>query len=239
VIAEATALPTVILCGGKGSRAYPHAETVPKALFEVGGKPVLEHVMGVYALQGFRDFVLAGGYLIDALRVFADRIQMACGWRVAVSDTGLEANTGERVKRCAERAGERFFLTYCDGLANVDLHGLLDHHLSHGALMTVTAVPLQSQYGILELDGGDRVRCFREKPLLPQHLVNGGFFVVERAALAYCGDDLEHDMLPKLAADGQLVARRHDGFWRSMDTYKDLLDLRSISALGEPPWLSV
>jgi len=231
-------IETVILCGGKGTRAYPHTIELPKPLLEVDGRPVLEHVMEIFAGQGFARFVLAAGYRCDLIEKFA--ADLPHGWDVNVHDTGEETNTGGRILRCRDLVGETFFATYGDGLGDVDLAALLDFHRSHPGAATLTTVPLPSQYGTLEIDGDSRVRDFREKPVLPDHRINAGFFVFDRRVFdVWHGEDLEREVLPELSAAGELFAYRHDGFWKSMDTYKESLALTELCQPGPPPWLGV
>ena len=228
---------TIVLCGGKGTRAYPHTVDVPKPLLDVSGRPVLRHVMDVYAAQGHTRFVLAAGFKVDAIETFASTLPRE--WTVEVVDTGVETKTGERVRLCRERVGDPFFVTYADGLANVDLTALEAFHRRHGGVATLTAVPLPSPYGTVELADDGRVTCFREKPRLRDHLINGGFFVFDQAAFdSWEGQDLECEVLPALGAAGRLHAWRHDGFWKSMDTYKDALELSALASEGSAPWLS-
>jgi glucose-1-phosphate cytidylyltransferase len=230
---------TVILCGGRGTRAYPDTREVPKPLLEVGGRPILAHLMGIYAAQGFTDFVLAAGYLADRIRAFADDCPE--DWAVEVADTGEDTNTGGRVRRVADRVGDEFFLTYADGLGNVDLAALLAFHRSHPGAATVTTVPLPSQYGTLHVDGAGRVHGFTEKPRLPDHLINAGFFVLDARAFELWpdpGEDLEREVLPALGEQDELYAFQHQGFWKSMDTYKDAVDLTTLCADGPGPWLA-
>ncbi|HAM03113.1 MAG TPA: nucleotidyl transferase [Acidimicrobiaceae bacterium] len=225
---------TLILCGGKGTRAYPHTQELPKPLLEVAGRPILGHVMEIYARQGFCDFVLAAGFMVHMIEQFAAGLSPS--WSVEVVDTGEDANTGDRVRACAPRMGERYFLTYADGLGDVDLHALAQFHDDHGGAATMTSVPLPSQYGTVQFVG-DRVTSFLEKPRLPDHWINAGFFVLDdRAEKWLAGADFEREVLPTLAGAGELFAFRHSGFWRSMDTYKDALDLTSLCADGPPPW---
>jgi glucose-1-phosphate cytidylyltransferase len=228
-------MKTVILCGGKGTRAYPHTVDVPKPLLYVGGRPVLSHVMEIYGNQGFRDFVLAVGYkreLIENWAVSAD-----ASWTVDVVDTGEDTNTGGRVAQVADQLGDTFFVTYADGLGDVDLHALLSFHRSHPGAATVTTVPLPSQYGTLDVAGDGRIVEFREKPRLPDHPINAGFFVFDQRAFDHwAGEDLERDVLPALGAAGELFAYRHDGFWKSMDTHKDSRELSSLFQHGRGPW---
>ncbi|MEY2437551.1 MAG: glucose-phosphate cytidylyltransferase [Acidimicrobiaceae bacterium] len=229
-------MKTLVLCGGKGVRAYPHTLEVPKPLLEVGDRPILHHVLEVYARQGFDRFVLAAGYRNDLIEEFAAGIDEA--WTIEVVDTGEETNTGERVRRCQERLGDEFFVTYGDGLGDVDLHALLSFHRSHAGAATLTSVPLPSQYGTIDSDATGRVSRFREKPQLDDHRINAGFFVFDRRAFdVWSGEDLEREVLPALAGRGELFAYAHSGFWRSMDTYKDALELSALCAAGHPPWL--
>ncbi len=228
-------MKTVILCGGKGTRAYPYTIDVPKPLLEVGERPVLQHVLEIYARQGYTDFVLAAGYRADMIEQFASGLPDA--WSVEVVDTGEDANTALRILRCRDRLGDTFFANYSDGLGDVDLGALAAFHAAHDGAASLTCVPLPSQYGTLELEQQSRIVRFREKPRLPDHLINAGYFVFDQAAFeTWPGDDLERDVLPALAAAKTLHAFRHDGFWKSMDTYKDALDLTALCADGDGPW---
>ncbi len=236
-------MKTLILCGGKGTRAHPYTVDVPKPLIEIAGRPVLRHVMEIYAEQGFTEFVLAAGFKKEMIDEFST--DLPAEWDVAVIDTGEETKRGERVARCRDLLDETFFLTYADGVGNVDLGELREFHESHGGRATVTIVPLPSQYGTIEIDETARVERFVEKPVLPDHWINAGFFVMDPTVFAdWSGPDLERDVLPVLSAAGQLYAYRHRGFWRSMDTYKDA---RALTALcddsekgpdGKAPWFN-
>lgn len=229
---------TVILCGGKGTRAYPQTVSVPKPLLEVNGQPVVQHVMQLYALHGFTDFVLAAGYKKELIEEFAKSLEVP--WNIDVVDTGEETNTGGRVRKCADYVGDTFFVTYADGLGDVDLEETLTHHKAHGGVATMTTVPLPSQYGTVEFNDAGQVQRFREKPKLPDHFINGGFFVFDRRVFDMWpdpGEDLERDVLPAIAAAGELYVYNHNGFWKSMDTYKDALDLTALCAEGRPPWM--
>jgi glucose-1-phosphate cytidylyltransferase len=238
---------TVILCGGKGTRAYPQSLQLPKPLIAVGEDPILVHLMRIYAGQGFPDFVLAAGYRADLMAEFAQGLADnggegdRAGWRVEVVDTGEETGTGGRIAACFEATdlGGRFLATYGDGLGSVDIRSLLAFHGSHDGAVTVTAVPLPSPYGTMEWDESGRIRRFTEKPRLQDHWINAGYFVIEERALGiWQGDDLEREVLPALAEAGELYAYRHTGFWRSMDTYKDALELSALCEEGEGPWMT-
>jgi glucose-1-phosphate cytidylyltransferase len=228
-------MKTVILCGGKGTRAYPHTTQVPKPLLEVAGRPVLQHVMESYAAQGFTSFVLAAGFKIELISSFVETLPS--GWDIEVVDTGEDTNTGGRIARCRDRVGDPFFATYSDGLSDIDLRALLSFHEGHAGSATVTTVPLPSQYGTIVFGDDRRVSSFREKPVLGDHWINGGFFVFDQAAFEHwAGEDLERDVLPALGTAGRLYAYQHRGFWKSMDTYKDALELTALVVEGKGPW---
>ncbi len=228
----------VILCGGRGTRLRERTETIPKALVEIGGKPIVWHVIGIYAAQGFEDFLLATGYLGEAVAEFVAGEDWPEGVEVACVDTGLDTPTGGRIARLGERLeGGTFCATYADGVADVDLGRLIDGHRESGALGTVTVVQPHLQWGVAEIGDDDRVEGFVEKPR-SEHWINGGFFCFEPGALDYLDEDsvLERDPLQRLAADGQLQAYRHEGFWDCMDTYKDAVELNDLWASGSAPW---
>ncbi len=230
--------PVVILCGGRGTRLRERTESLPKALVEIGGRPILWHVIGIYAAQGFERFLLATGYLGEMVEQFAAAEPWPAGIAVECIATGEDTPTGGRVARLAERLAEgRFCLTYADGLADIDLGALLNFHENHGQPATMTVVRPHLQWGVAELDGEGRVAGFFEKPR-SEHWVNGGFFCFEPAALAYLEPDsvLERAPLARLAAEGRLRAHRHQGFWDCMDTYKDAVVLNDLWARGEAPW---
>lgn len=229
----------LILCGGRGTRAYPHTAELPKPLLDVDGEPILRHVMEIYATQGYRRFALAAGFRGDLIERFARTVPD--DWVVDVVDTGEDTDKADRVLRCRHLLGDTFFVTYGDGVGDLDLVDLMSFHRSHGAPATVTVVPLPSQYGTIEFDGAGQVHTFREKPTLDEHWINAGFFVMNRNVFdSWSGADLEGDVLPALGKAGGLYAYRHEGFWRSMDTYKDAMELTDFarsSANGTPPWI--
>jgi len=226
---------SLILCGGKGTRAYPHTVELPKPLLEVAGRPVLEHVMEIYARQGHTDFVLAAGYKAEMIEQFAAGLPSS--WTVDVVQTGEDTNTGGRVLACRDLLGSSFFVTYGDGLGNIDLEQLLAFHTGHGGAATMTTVPLPSPYGTVDFDDSQRVLNFLEKPKLRDHFINAGFFVFEHRAFdQWAGEDLERDVLPALGSAGELYAWVHEGFWKSMDTYKDALELSALAEGTTPPW---
>jgi glucose-1-phosphate cytidylyltransferase len=228
----------VILCGGRGTRLQEHTKSIPKPLVEIGGEPILWHVIQIYAAQGFKSFTLCTGYKGELI---ADYVGSR-GWpddvRVHCLETGLDTPTGGRLRQAGlALEGRAFCATYADGVADIDLRALIEYHRGHGDLGTMTVVRPELQFGIAELNGDGRVRGFAEKPRL-EHWINGGFFCFEAGALDYIDDEsvLEREPLERLAADGQLHAFRHEGFWECMDTYKDSVLLNDAWSGGSAPW---
>jgi glucose-1-phosphate cytidylyltransferase len=253
-------MKTVILAGGLGTRLAEETGLKPKPMVEIGGRPILWHIMKHYGYHGFHEMVVALGYRGDVIRrYFLDyaalrgtiSIDMASGrtstadtvppepWLVHLVETGDTTNTGGRLWRLREMVeAETFFLTYGDGVSDVDLTRLLAYHREHGALATVTAVRPPARFGSLELDG-DRVSSFAEKPAASEGWINGGYFVFEPGVFEYLAgpdDSLELDVLPRLAAAGQLRAYRHPSFWQCMDTLRDVRLLESLWASDSAPW---
>lgn len=228
-------IPVAILCGGKGTRMTGYSETVPKPLVEIGGRPILWHVMSIYAAHGLNRFVLLTGY--GAAQVTSFAASVPGGWDVTCVDTGLETPTGGRVARARHLLEDgTFCVTYADGVADIDIESLLRFHDEAGAAATMTVVRPQNPWGVAQLDG-ERVRGFEEKPPL-DCWVNGGFLVMEPRALDAIGEDdvLEREPLATLAGQGELAAYRHTGFWDCMDTYKDTLLLNELWDQGRAPW---
>jgi glucose-1-phosphate cytidylyltransferase len=253
-------MKTVILAGGLGTRISEESQFKPKPMIEIGGRPILWHIMRLYAHYGFNDFVVCLGYRGYVVKEYfanyvlhnADlTVDLASGtiqyhatkhepWKVTLVETGDETMTGGRLKRVAPYLdpGEPFFLTYGDGVSDVDLAALLDFHKAHGKDATITAVAPPGRFGALEINDG-RVDRFVEKPPGDQGLINGGYFVLNPSVIDRIDGDptiWEREPLEGLAADGQLMAFRHDGFWAAMDTLRDKNILEGLWASGEAPW---
>jgi glucose-1-phosphate cytidylyltransferase len=248
-----------ILAGGVGSRLSEETVSKPKPMVEIGGQPIIWHIMKHYAHFGHDDFVIALGYKGEAIKRYmsefvsltanltvdcVNRAVISHGgeslrWTIELIDTGQNTQTGGRIKRLAPYFGnERFFMTWGDGVSTIDLGALLAFHKKHGRLATVSAVRPPARFGRLDLDG-DQVVSFAEKPQLGEGWINGAFFVLEPGIFDYiAGDDthFEREPLERLASDGQLMAYRHEGFWQCMDTLRDRVRLEELWANGRAPW---
>jgi glucose-1-phosphate cytidylyltransferase len=231
--------PVAILCGGRGTRLQEKTHAIPKALVEIGGRPILWHVLRIYAAHGFRRFLLLCGYRGEMIADFARAADLPGGLQVECLDTGVDTPTGGRVAAAADRLVDgTFALTYADGVADVDLSAELDFHREHGGAATVTLVRPHSQWGVARLGSdGDRIEGFVEKPRMEQW-VNGGFMLCEPRMLDVLEPNsvLERSPLERLAGAGELHGFRHEGFWDCMDTYKDAVVLEDLWSAGNPPW---
>jgi glucose-1-phosphate cytidylyltransferase len=228
----------VILCGGRGTRLQEKTQSIPKPLVEIGDKPILWHVIQIYASQGFERFVLCTGYKKELIEEFAAAEDWPGGVAVECVDTGLETPTGGRINLVRDHVGDgTFCATYADGVADIDLVEALEFHHAQEAAATMTVVRPELQFGVTELDGDNRVLGFHEKPR-SDHWINGGFFYFEPHVFDYLTDSstLEREPLEGLADDGQLRAYRHTGFWECMDTYKDAVQLNDLWSQERPPW---
>lgn len=259
-------IPVVILCGGMGTRLREASEKLPKPLVDIGGRPILWHIMKTYRAHGFRKFVLCLGYKSDAIkRYFLDYRDHASDftlkpgaqapeyhtsgdmedWEITFVETGLLTGTGARIRRVAEHLdADNFLLTYGDGIGDVDIRAITEAHLRGGRIGTVTGVHPNSRYGemhIAEGETGLHVAEFNEKPTLATGWVSGGFFAFQRQFIdKYLDDDpgllLEHAPLQQLARDGQLTMFPHEGFWMGMDTFRDWTELNGMWDRGNAPW---
>jgi glucose-1-phosphate cytidylyltransferase len=252
-------MKVVLLAGGLGTRLTEETEIRPKPMVEIGGRPILWHVMKHYAHYGFQEFLVALGYKGEYIkRYFLDyytlngsmTLDLATGavqpqvkecedWKLHLLDTGVHTNTGGRLKRLESYLGnETFMITYGDGVSNIDLQRLLEFHKSHGKLVTVSAVRPPARFGGLVIEG-DLVANFTEKPQAGEGWINGGFLVMEPQVFKYLTNDsagLEVELLERLAVDGQLAAYRHYDFWQCMDTLRDKHNLENYWQSGNPPW---
>jgi glucose-1-phosphate cytidylyltransferase len=228
-------MKTVILCGGRGTRLGEHGRSIPKALINIGEKPILWHLMQIYSHYGINDFVLCLGFLGDEIRKHLSQTIVANN--IDFIDTGLDTNTGGRLKRVRGQLADEevFCVTYGDGLADIDLRDLIKFHRSHGKIATVTAVHPYSNFGMIEIGEDSSVLRFREKPLL-REWINGGFFVFDGRIFDFLDDDstLEREPFEALCEKGELMAYRHTGFWKCMDTFKDSLEFEKIWLEGAP-----
>ena len=252
-------MKVAILAGGFGSRLSEETELRPKPMVEIGGRPILWHIMKHYATYGFNDFVIALGYRGDYIKkymldysslsgnlsinttrgeVLRDRHDVE-DWKIGLVETGTKTQTGGRIKRLAPWLSDStFMLTWGDGVSDVDLRALLEFHRSHGRLATVTAVRPPARFGKLTLDG-ERVARFAEKPQLDEGWINGAFFVLEPQVLEYIEGDSTHwerEPMERLAAEGQLMAYRHQSYWQCMDTLRDKRHLEKLWDSGNAPW---
>lgn len=252
-------MKTIILAGGFGTRISEETEVRPKPMVEIGGRPILWHIMKIYAHYGFNDFVLALGYKADYIKKYFLEyvnysgnltVQIRDGkcsilqreqdeWTIHLEDTGLDTMTGGRVKKLAAWVkDEPFMVTYGDGVANVDIKALVNFHKKQGKLATITAVRPPSRFGGLVMENG-LITKFTEKPLAGEGWINGGFMVCEPQVLDMikgAGSSLEAELLEELAAQGQLAAYCHDEFWQCMDTMRDLKYLENLWTIGKAPW---
>ncbi|HPA20667.1 MAG TPA: glucose-1-phosphate cytidylyltransferase [Verrucomicrobiae bacterium] len=257
-------MKVVILCGGKGTRLREETEYRPKPMVPIGNRPILWHIMKMYAHYGHRDFILCLGYKGDIIRDYFRNylwhtcdVTLALGdnlsvefhnsheehdWRVTLADTGEETMTGGRIKRIERYLGsdEDFLMTYGDGVGDVDISSAIRFHRTHGKILTVTAVHPPGRFGEMGLESNGRVTEFNEKPQAEGGWINGGFFVASRRVFSYlenCDEIMfEQDPLRRLAVDGELVAYRHKGFWQPMDTFAEFNFLNGLWAKGAAPW---
>jgi glucose-1-phosphate cytidylyltransferase len=253
-------IPIMILAGGRGTRLMEQTRDVPKPMVTIGGKPILLHLMNYYAKFGFRKFIVCLGYKGDVIKNYfldiprhTSSVRLLPGgrvvyepglgsdWEVVLAETGEHSLTGTRVLRASRYVeGDLFGLTYGDGLSNVDLAAELEFHCRHGKIGTMTAVHPPSRFGMMELAEDGRVQAFREKEKLRNDYINGGFFFFRREIADYLPKDenvsFEAEPLTRLAADGELFAFRHEGFWACMDTMRDREQLEAIHESGAAPW---
>ncbi len=253
-------MKVVLLAGGFGTRISEQSHLKPKPMIEIGEKPILWHIMKYYSQFGFHDFVICLGYKQYVVKeFFADYFLHTSDvtfdlannkmevhnnysepWKVTLVDTGLNTMTGGRIKRIQPYIGdETFMLTYGDGVCDVDLNALLKFHQSHGKTATMTTVNIAQLKGVLDIDGDDVVRSFREKDETDASLINGGFMVMNPEIFSYLKDDttvFEKEPLQKLASEGRLMSFHHTGFWQCMDTQREMKKLEDLWQSGKAPW---
>jgi len=237
-------LKVILLAGGLGTRLSEETELRPKPMVVVGDKPILQHIMEIYANQGYTEFVIAGGYKQDVISEWlaASQFEKSNGWSVTLVDTGLDSTTGQRIKIILDSLGDdRCFLTYGDGVANVNLSELLQAHENSGALVTLTSVRPPARFGFLRLSGS-KVIGFEEKNQLDSGWINGGFFIIEGGIVEIVQDwdsPFEYGALSQLAHGGNLGVHFHEGFWKPMDTLREKRELEALLDENRPPWLTL
>ena len=229
-------MQVVVLCGGKGTRLSEYTEQMPKPLIEVGGKPVLSHIMEMYGRYGYNDFILCLGYKGDKIKEFFENKK---SYNIEFIDTGINSSKAERIMKIKNHVkGNDFFVTYGDDLSDVNIKALLEFHNKNKKIATLTAVDLISPFGILEINKKFEVTNFKEKPKL-NHLMNGGFYVFNKKIFDYIkkGNDLEKETFEDLAKKKMIAAFYHKGFWKSMNTLKDVMELNEMFANGKISWI--
>jgi len=231
-------MKVILLAGGFGTRLSEYTEAIPKPMIKIGGKPMLWHIMNLYARYNHKNFFVALGYKGEIIKEYFTKTTEK--WNINLVDTGQKTMTGGRVKRLKKFIGnETCMLTYGDGLANINLDALLDFHKKHGKLVTVTAVRPPARFGAIKLNG-NRVNDFKEKSKMEEGWINGGFFIIEPSFFDFIeGDDtyLEREPLARVAKEGELFAYKHEGFWQCMDTKRDRDNLEEIYKKGAP-WIT-
>lgn len=231
-------MKTIILAGGLGSRISEETDIRPKPMVEIGGKPLLWHIMQIYLKYFNTEFIIATGYKADVIDEYIKKEKF--NFKVSTFYTGIDSATGERIKLILNSiSDEKIFVTYGDGVANINVKELLDFHNKSNRMVTLTAVKPPPRFGSLLLNG-NIVKEFSEKNALSEGWINGGFFVLEREVLKFLekkNSSFEGDSLPNIAKESQLMAYFHNGFWKPMDTLRDKRDLQALCATGAPPWL--
>ena len=231
-------MQVVILCGGKGERLREHTESIPKPLVDIGGKPILWHIMKIYSHFGYNDFILCLGYKGEKIKEYFSQNNDE-NWNIELVDTGPDTNTGGRIKKIEKYIkNDEFMVTYADGVSDIDIQELVDHHKKSGKVATMTCVDLRSNFGIVSIDKDHIVTGFKEKPFTGMW-INAGFFVFNKKIFNYLEDNSILETLPmeKLAKEKQLVAFTYNGFWEGMDTYKDTRMLNKAFDEGRAKWM--
>ena len=231
-------MKAIILAGGLGTRIAEETLDKPKPMVTLQGKPIIWHLMNLLNKEGINDFVIAAGYKVEVISIWAE--ELICDWKIEVIDSGLNTQTGGRIKTCMEKyPGERFLATYGDGLANISIKSLLDTHRKFGKIATVTSVRPPARFGVIESEGG-LVTHFGEKQHTTGGWINGGFFILEPGVESFVhslGEPFETGALPRLVARNELATYEHHGFWQPMDTLRERNELEKLAALNVPPWL--
>jgi len=255
-------MKVVMLAGGYGTRISEESHLKPKPMIEIGGKPILWHIMKEYSYYGFNEFIICAGYKQHVIKEWFSNYYLhnsditfdftadnkmtvhsnvAEPWKVTIVDTGLNTMTGGRIKRIKDYVGdETFMLTYGDGVCDININELLEFHKSHGKVATITAIQLGQRFGILDIEDDNTISSFREKSDDDSARINGGYMVLEPEVFNYLEDDttvFEQGPMKQMAADGQLVAYQYDGYWQCMDTKREMDKLNELIDSGKAPWM--
>ncbi|MBU0628032.1 MAG: NTP transferase domain-containing protein [Nanoarchaeota archaeon] len=232
-------MKVAILCGGKGTRLKELTEEIPKPLVEIGGKPILWHIMKIYSHYGFNDFILCLGYKGNLIEeYFRNNSNKEQRWNIEFVDTEENSNKGQRIKKIENYIKEdNFFVAYGDDVSDVNIKKVLEQHMKNNKIVTLTAVNPESQFGIMDINHNNEIIEFKEKPKL-DHWINGGFFVFNKRIFDYLKDncDLETDAFKALVKEKQITAFKHDGFWKCMNTFKDTMELNELWDNDKAPW---
>ena len=234
-------MKVIILAGGFGSRLSEETDFIPKPLVSIGNKPIIEHIMDIYSFYGLYDFIILLGYKGEMIEEHFSKLTYNRKWNIQFLNTGLNTDTGGRIKRAAPYIENKpFMLTYGDGLSDINVNDLIQFHNNHNGLITMTSVQLASRFGILEIGDDGKVLEFKEKPKENEAWINGGFFMCDPKVIDYINNDstiFEKEPLSTISREGKLYTFKHKGFWKCMDTLRDKRELEKLASSGNPPWI--
>ena len=233
-------MKVLILAGGLGSRLSEETTIKPKSMVEIGGKPIIWHIMKTYAYNGYKDFIILIGYKGELLKQYFNEIKEP-DWKIELLETGIGTLKSQRIKMAETLVNDNyFFVAYGDDVSDISPKNVLETHIRSGKVATLTAIPLVSEFGIVELSNSDEVKAFREKSRIENHWINGGYFCFSREIFSYLrneNEELEDEVFRQLASEGKIGAHIHEGFWKCMNTYKDKLELDELITQKKAPWI--
>ena len=234
-------MKVIILAGGFGTRLSEETDFIPKPLVSIGNKPIIQHIMDIYSFYGLYDFIILLGYKGELIEKHFSKLTYNRKWNIQFLNTGLNTDTGGRIKRAAPYIKNKpFMLTYGDGLSDLNVNDLIQFHNNHNGLVTMTSVQLASRFGILEIGDDGKVLEFKEKPKENEAWINGGFFMCDPKVIDYIDNDstiFEKEPLSTISREGKLYTFKHKGFWKCMDTLRDKRELEKLASSGNPPWI--